>query len=84
MGVEARYGKEAESAINQGFRNRQELIPLYNKERKERSQRYLRFWGNDYLYLNGDKNNEQRWLPVPENSEVQHFIRNLNRTLQFE
>jgi hypothetical protein len=45
-------------------------------------QKYLKFWGKHYPYLNGNNGNEQRWLPIPENSEAQRFIRSMSRTFQ--
>jgi hypothetical protein len=44
---------------------------------KDNSGRYLKFWGNDYPYLNDNRNCAQGCLPIPENSEAQRFIRSL-------
>jgi hypothetical protein len=36
---------------------------------------YLRYWGKDFPYLSDYGNCTQGCLPVPENSDVQRFIR---------
>ena len=57
---------------------RQTVSPV-QKPDKERSRRYLRFWMYDYPYLNGPSSRTNQWLPVPENSPAQRFLRNLAR-----
>ena len=54
----------------------------YRNYENESPQKYLKFWGKHYPYLNGNNGNEQRWLPIPENSEAQRFIRSMSRTFQ--
>jgi hypothetical protein len=54
-----------------------------NKDKTMIPQRYLKSWGNDYPYLSENKNNMQRWLPIPENSEAQRLIRNINGDSEF-
>lgn len=39
--------------------------------------KYLKFWGVDYPYLNVHKNCIEGCLPIPENSAVQRYLRNL-------
>ena len=53
----------------------------YRNYENESPQKYLKFWGKHYPYLNGNNGNEQRWLPIPENSEAQRFIRSISTTL---
>jgi hypothetical protein len=38
----------------------------------------LRCWGENYPYINSNRTTEPSWLPVPENSEAQKIIRNLD------
>ena len=77
MGTAMRFWKEVEGIIDhQDFHGHEDPGPVDNEGHKERPQRYLRSWGNDYPYLKGIRNDEQRWLPVPEDSEVQRFMRN--------
>jgi hypothetical protein len=42
---------------------------------KNRPDRYLRYWGKDYPYLNEIMNCAQGCLPIPENSDAQRFLR---------
>jgi hypothetical protein len=60
----------------QTARNEVENMIVYRTEEENSTQKYLRFWGTDYQYLKS--NSEKRWLPVPENSDVQRFLRKLN------
>lgn len=50
-----------------------------NKDKTMISHRYLKFWGNDYPYLGENKDSMQKWLPIPEKSEAQRLIRNINK-----
>jgi hypothetical protein len=59
------------------FQNRDKAMPPRSNLGQGSPQRYLGFWGNDYVYLS--KNSVQRWLPIPENSKAQRLIRNFNR-----
>ena len=77
MGTAMRFWKEVEGVIDhQGFHGNEEPSLVNDKGHKERSQRYLRSWGIDYPYLKGHRKDEQRWLPVPEDSDVQRLMRN--------
>jgi hypothetical protein len=42
---------------------------------KNRPDRYLRYWGKDYPYLNENRNCTPGCMPIPENSDAQRFIR---------
>jgi hypothetical protein len=44
----------------------------------------LKFWGNDFPYLNNTGNCAQECLPIPENSEAQRLIRRLTGYQQFK
>ncbi len=66
----------------QFFQNRDRTITLPNCLEQDRPGRYLKFWGNDYPYLGEIGNNMQRWLPIPENSKAQRFIRLRQNTLR--
>jgi hypothetical protein len=77
MGTTMRFWEEVGDVINhQAFQGNEEPSPDHDKDHKVRPQKYLRSWGIDYPYLKGINNHELRWLPVPEVSEVQRFIRN--------
>ena len=59
-------------------KNGWEISVLPRRSDNENSQmRYLKFWGNDYPYLKED--NQPRYLPIPEDSDTQRFLRKLNR-----
>ena len=60
------------------------ITAIYRKQEDQNSQRYLKFWENDYPYLKGNRINERRCLPIAENSEAQRLLRNFNSTLQFK
>ena len=60
----------------QTARNEMETLVHNSAEGENSTQKYLRFWGTDYQYLNS--NSEKRWLPVPENSDFQRFLRRCN------
>ncbi|MBN1628100.1 MAG: hypothetical protein JW944_16395 [Deltaproteobacteria bacterium] len=49
----------------------------YENGNFDSSHRYLRFWGNDYAYLEKDQNCVKGCLPIPENSEAQRIIRKM-------
>ncbi len=77
MGTAMRTWKEVEGVIDhQSFHGSKRYSLVNDEGRKEGTQRYLRSWGIDYPYLKGHGNHEQRWLPVPEDSEVQRLMRN--------
>jgi hypothetical protein len=67
--------KIAEGLAVEAARNVLENMVLNRAEEENSPQKYLRFWGTDYQYLNS--NSERRWLPVPEDSEAQRFLRKL-------
>jgi hypothetical protein len=77
MGTARKLWKEVEGVLDhQSFHGSEESSMVDNEGNKERSQRYLRSWGTDYPYLRAHRKDEQRWLPVPEDSDVQRFMRN--------
>jgi hypothetical protein len=51
---------------------------------KDRPIMLLKFWGNDFPYLNNTGNCAQECLPVPEDSEAQRLIRRLTGYPQFK
>ncbi len=64
------------------FKDRDSDLALYYLGGQESRRKYLRFWGNDYLYLGRNRDCEPRWLPIPENSDAQRMIRDLNQKIQ--
>ena len=71
--------------IQNPFLNNKKENPAFQKEwRHEEPLLCLRFWENDYPYLKKKEDNSKRWLPIPENSEVQRIIRNQHRLFQFK
>jgi hypothetical protein len=80
MGTAMQFWKEVEGVIDhQRFRGNEEPSLVGDKGHRERSQRYLRSWGIDYPYLKRHGRDEQRWLPVPEDSDVQRLMRSPRR-----
>jgi hypothetical protein len=49
----------------------------FESYRKDQMIMLLKFWGNDYPYLENTGNCVQECLPIPENSAAQHQIRRL-------
>ena len=77
MGTAMKLWKEVEGVIDhRSFHGSEVSILVDDEGHKERSQRYLRSWGIDYPYLKGRRKDKRRWLPLPEDSDVQRFIRN--------
>jgi hypothetical protein len=78
--------KMAGSTNAQAGENRDKKMRHYNyrNDENESSQKYLKLWGKDYLYLNGNNGIERRWLPIPENSEAQRFIRSMSTRFQYK
>ena len=61
------------------MKNEYEILKLYRKGENENAQtRYLKCWGNDYPYLKGD--NQPSYLPIPEDSDAQRFLRKVTKT----
>jgi hypothetical protein len=60
------------------FQNRDKTIISKSDPGHDQPRKYLKLWGDDYPYLSENKNKMRRWLPIPENSEAQRFIRNHN------
>lgn len=84
MGMAVRFSQEAGGAMGRGFHGKEEPTVAGHEAKKERAPKYLRSWGNDYPYLREETKEAQRWLPVPEDSEVQRFMRNPHKIPQFE
>ena len=71
------------SMLTHSINNEDETLALdRNGENENSLKKYLKFWGDDYAYLKMD--NQPRWLPIPEDSEAQRFLRNSNRTFQLK
>ena len=73
MVVLEKYGKVAGSLLAHSFQNRNNDSSFYYGHDQESPRKYLRFWGR-----------EPRWLPIPENSDAQRTIRELNRIIQLQ
>ena len=84
MGAALRPLKGIETDLKETSQGREAPVRRDNQLQGKSSQRFLRSWGNDYPYLNGNENDRQRWLPVPEDLEIQKFLRNLFKNIQFE
>ena len=66
------------------FHNEKRITTFQKECDHKKSLLCLRFWKHDYPYLNGNENHSQRWLPIPENSEVQRIIRNHHQFFPFK
>ena len=76
MGAALRPVKGIEIGLKGSSQVREADLRRENQFQGKSTQKFLRSWGNDYPYLYGNENDRQRWLPVPENSEVQQLLRN--------
>ncbi len=65
------------------FQNRDQAMKAPSNLGQEGPRRYLKFWGNDYPYLSKIESGMNRWLPIPENSKAQCFIRNITGDQKF-
>ncbi len=84
MGTAMKFWKKVEGIIDyQSFHSSQEPGLVDDEGHKEKSQRYLRSWGVDYPYLKAHRKNEKRWLPVPEDSDIQRFMRNQFKVIYY-
>ena len=84
MGAALRPWKGIETDLKETSQTRDGPVRRDNQLQGKSPQRFLRSWGNDYPYLNGSENERQRWLPVPEDSEIQQSLRNPFKDIQFE
>ena len=76
--------KMKESTQIHSFQDKRKNTIFQRGEYHEKSLLCLRFWKHDYPYLNKNDNYSQRWLPVPENSEIQRIIRNHHQFFPFK
>jgi hypothetical protein len=84
MAVPEKYERIVTSILSvESLTNGDNDLPFNYTRAEESPRKYLRFWGNHYPYLGANRNSEPRWLPIPENSDAQKMIRDLNRKPQF-
>ena len=83
MGAALRHLKGIKIDLTEASQGRDTPVRRGDRLQVKNSQRFLRSWGNDYPYLNGNENNRNRWLPVPVDSEIQRSLRYPFRSIQF-
>jgi len=83
MAIAENYWTMGTTLFLQDFKHRDNDLVRYYAEGEKGTQKYLRFWGNDYQYLGSNRDSEPRWLPIPENSGAQKMIRDLHRKFQY-
>jgi hypothetical protein len=83
MCATVRPWKGIETDLKENQQGRDTFTRKDNQLQEKVSQRFLRSWGNDYPYLNGNEKDSQRWLPVPEDSEIQRFLKSPFKSVQF-
>jgi hypothetical protein len=58
---------------------------LHQIKAEKNAPKLLRFWGGeDYHCFRENERKEPRWLPIPENSEVQRVIKSPDRVFQYK
>ncbi len=83
MAIAEKYWRMDTTLSLQRFKDRDDDLLRDYAEGANGPQKYLRFWGSDYLYLGSNRDSEPRWLPIPENSGAQKMIRDLHRKFQY-
>lgn len=76
--------RTAENAKEEATQKNDKYISASGKREQENSRKYLIFWGTHYPYLNVNKDNERRWLPIAENSKPQIYLRSFYRMFELK